>query len=233
MTKTGILLILAVVVSSSLAPVAFAVCENCGVAPADQDWASSAANFMEGKPVDDAPSDLSNAQQYRLRNTEFNSSLLGGNSGQGSNQASNPAVSNAPASTAAVTPMNTPTSTLNISLKDISAMPNPANSGNPVMITTTFGNNSSDSQSITETNMTAYATIKNSGGLEVGEVDLEHTSGEEYAGIWTASVASGTYNVTIDASGSGGSKRFNDALKIVVSASKSAASNNPAVRNLG
>jgi hypothetical protein len=216
MKKFGILLILAVVISSSLAPVAFAVCENCGVAPADQDWASSAANFMEGKPIDDTPSDLSNAQQYRLRNTEFNSSLLGGSSGQGSNQASNPAVSNAPASTAAVTPMNTPTSSLNISLKDISAMPNPANTGSPVMITAAFGNNSSNSQSFPETNITAYATIKNAAGVEVGKVNLEHTSGEEYAGIWNADVAAGTYKATIDASGSGGSKTFNDALQIVL-----------------
>ena len=123
----------------------------------------------------------------------------------------NPAASNA-----AVTPTYANKPTFNISLKDINAIPNPANSGSPVMIITSFGNNSSDSQSIPETNITAYATIRNSAGVDVGKVNLDRTSGEEYAGIWDANVASGTYKATIDASGSGGSKTFNDALRIVV-----------------
>ena len=212
MTKFGILLVLAVVVSSSLASTAYAICSTCG----DQDWTASANNFLEGKPINDTPSGLSNPQEYRLRNTEFNSSLLRESSGQTSNQASNPAVSNTAASNAAVTPTQTTTPTFNISLKEINAMPNPVNSGSPVMITTNFGNNSSKSQSIPETNMTVYATIKDTSGLKVGEVNLEHTSGDEYAAIWNANVASGTYKATIDASGSGGSKKFNDALQIEV-----------------
>src|SRR5271157_71829 len=102
MIKTGILLIFAVVVASSLAaPIAFASCSHCGNA-ADQDWASSAANFIEGTPINDTPSSLSNPQQWRLKNAEFNSSLLSESSGQTSNQASNPAASNA-----AVTPTHT------------------------------------------------------------------------------------------------------------------------------
>ena len=95
-------------------------------------------------------------------------------------------------------------------------MPNPANSGSPVMITASFGNISSNYQSIHETNLTAYATIKNSAGVEVGKVNLERTSGDEYAGIWSGNEAPGTYKATIDTSGSGGSKTFNDALQIVV-----------------
>jgi hypothetical protein len=106
---------------------------------------------------------------------------------------------------------------LNISLKDINARPNPANSGSPVMITASFGDNSSNSQSIPETNMTAYATIKNSAGVEVGKVNLERTSGEEYAGIWNANLTAGVYKATIVASASGVSKTFNDALQIDVS----------------
>ena len=93
MTRIGIILIFAVLVASSLGPAALAVCENCGVDPTDQDWASSAASFMEGKPVDDTPSDLTPAQQYRLRNTEFNSSLLTPSPSQTSNEVSNPVVS--------------------------------------------------------------------------------------------------------------------------------------------
>jgi hypothetical protein len=88
------------------------------------------------------------------------------------------------------------------------------------MITTSFGNNSSNSQSIPETNMTAYATIKNSYGLEVGKVNLEHTSGDEYAGIWNANPIAGVYKATIVASAASTSKTFTDALQIEVSGSK-------------
>ena len=143
MTKSEILLILTVVVASSLAPFVFVGCSHCSVDPTDQDWASSAANFIEGKPINDTPSSLSNPQQWRLKNAEFNSSLLSESSGQTSNQASNPAASNA-----AVTPTHTTTPMLNISLKDINAIPNPTNSGNPVMITASFGNIIFNSQSI-------------------------------------------------------------------------------------
>ena len=146
MTKTGIVLIFAVVVTSSLAPIAFATCSHWGGDAPDQDWASSAANFIEGKPINDTPSSLSNPQQWRLKNAEFNSSLLSESSGQTSNQASNPAVSNPAASNAALTPTPTTASTLNISLRDINAMPNPANSGSPVMITASFGNISLNSR---------------------------------------------------------------------------------------
>ena len=108
------------------------------------------------------------------------------------------------------------------------------------MITAVFGNNSSInatpnnlSTSADLTNMAVYAGIKNSGGTEIGRVNLQRTSGNEYAGIWNANVASGTYMATIDASGPGGSKTFNDAMQIVISGSKKAASNTPAVQNLG
>ena len=183
---------------------------------------------------------MSTAQQYRLRNTEFNSSLLSESSGQGSNEVSNPVVSNTAANNAAVTPTHTTTPMLNIVLNDTSAAPNPANFSDPVMITAVFGNDSSinatpnDLSTITElTNMAVYADIKNSAGTEIGRVNMQRTSGDEYAGIWNANVAPGAYKATIDASGSGGSKTFNDALQIEVSASKNTASNIPAVRNLG
>jgi hypothetical protein len=241
MTKTGILLIFAVVVTSSLAPAAFAACSHCGVDATEQDWASSAASFMEGKPINDTPSSLSPAQQWRLRNAEYNSSLLRSSTSQAPNQVSNPVVSNTAASNVpAVTPTNTPTPMLNIVLNDISAAPNPANFSNPVMITAVFGNNSSISAtpnnlstSTDLTNMAVYADIKNSAGTEIGRVNMQRTSGSEYAGIWNANVASGTYKATIDASGSGGSKTFNDALQIEVNGSKNTANNIPAVRNLG
>jgi hypothetical protein len=186
---------------------------------------------------------LSNPQQWRLRNAEFNSSLLGESSGQTSNQASNPAVSNTAASNAAVTPIHTTAPMLNIVLNNVRAMPNPANFSDPVKITAVFGNNSSSSQinvtpndlstSTDLTNIVVYANIKNSAGIEVSRVNLKRTSGSEYAGIWIAKVASGTYKATIDAFGSRGANTFNDALQVVVNGSKNTARNIPAVRNLG
>ena len=200
MTKSVILMVLVsiMVIGASLSFNAFAICKTCG---GDQDWSASANNFLEGKPINDTPSSLSNPQQNRLRNLDFNSNLLKDNTSKSTNSPNNLAA----------------TPTINISLKNINAMPNPANSGSPVMITASFGNNSSNSQSIPETNMTAYATIKNSAGVEVGKVNLERTSGEEYAGIWNANLTAGVYKATIVASASGVSKTFNDALQIDVS----------------
>ncbi|MGD0951035.1 MAG: hypothetical protein ABR985_01340 [Methanotrichaceae archaeon] len=200
MTKSVILMVLVsiMVIGASLSFNAFAICKTCG---GDQDWSASANNFLEGKPINDTPSSLSNPQQNRLRNLDFNSNLLKDNTSKPTNSPNNLAA----------------TSTINISLMNINAMPNPANSGSPVMITASFGDNSSNSQSIPETNMTAYATIKNSAGVEVGKVNLERTSGEEYAGIWNANLTAGVYKATIVASASGVSKTFNDALQIDVS----------------
>lgn len=225
MKKFGILLILTVVILPSLASTACAICSTCG---GEQDWSASANNFIEGKPINDTPSSLSPAQQYRLRNTEFNSSLLGGSSGQGPNEVSNPAVSNTAAT-------NTPMPTLNVVLNNITAVPNPANFSDPVLITAVFGNDSSISatsdnlSTSTELN-TIYAYFRNSAGAEVGRVNMQRTSGNEYAGIWTANVAPATYNATIYAFGSKASKTFTDALQIDVNGNKNTTSNSPAVQ---
>lgn len=95
--------------------------------------------------------------------------------------------------------------TPNIDLKNISAMPNPTNPGSPVKITAVLGD---------VANMTAYAIIKSSFGVQVGNVTLEPSSGGEYVGTWTSSIATGLYNTTIVASASGLSRTFNDALQI-------------------
>jgi hypothetical protein len=199
-----LLIIVAVtVVTASLASTAYAVCSTCGGV---QDWSASATSFLEGKPINDTPTGLSNPQRIRQMNSDFNSNLLKDNTAKSANSQNN-----------LVTPPTVNTPTVNISLKDINAMPNPVNSGSPVMITTSFGNNSSNSQSIPETNMTAYAIITNSAGVEEGKVNLERTSGEEYAGIWNANAEAGVYKATIVASASGASKTFNDVLQIDVS----------------
>jgi hypothetical protein len=103
--------------------------------------------------------------------------------------------------------------TSSIELKNTSAEPNPVNLGRPVKIAAVFGNNFTATNG---TKITAYATIRNSAGTEVDKVNMEHTSGEEYAGIWNANVAVGVYEATIVASASNASKNFNDALRIEV-----------------
>ena len=228
MRNSGILLILSVMVLSSLAHATLAICPACkGAQP---DWVASATAFLEGKPTNDTPSGLNGPQQARLIDAQIDSKE---SPSQAPNAASNPAV----------TPTHNSTPTLNIVLNDISATPNPANFSDPVKITAVFGNNSSSSQinatpndlstSTELTNMAVYANIKNSAGTEIGRVNLQRTSGNEYAGIWNANVASGTYKATIDASGSGGSKTFNDALQIVVNGSKNNTSTIHAIRKLG
>ncbi len=199
MTRSGIILITValIVAMANLASTAYATCSTCG---GEEDWSASANNFLEGKPINDTPSSLSNPQQYRLRNTEFNSSLLKENTG-------NP--SNSPSS-AAQAP------TLNISLKDALAVPNPVNSGSPAMIIADFGNSSSNYLSrATASNVTAI--IRNSDNTNVGKVNLKRSSGEEYAGIWNTNVTAGVYKATIVASAYGESKTFDDVLQIEVS----------------
>lgn len=228
MRNSGILLILSVMVLSSLAPATLAVCPSCG--GAQPDWVASATAFLEGKTTNDTPSGLNGAQQARLIDAQIDSK---GSPGQAPNAADN----------SATTPTHISTPTQNIVLNDISAAPNPAYFGDPVKITAVFGNNSSSSQinatpnglstSTELTNMAVYASIKNSAGIEISRVNLHRTSGDEYAGIWNASVASGKYNATIDASGSGGSNKFDDALQIVVNGSRNITSNIHAIRKLG
>jgi hypothetical protein len=73
--------------------------------------------------------------------------------------------------------------------------------------------------------LTAYATIRNPAGAEVGKVNLERTSGEEYAGIWNANQMTGIYEATIVASAASASKTFIDALQIEVSGYKNDTNN--------
>lgn len=198
MKKSGIILITIVLIAAmaTLASTAGAICTTCG---GEGDWGASASNFLEGKPINDVPSSLSNPQQARLKN-DFNSNLL---------KESMAGALNSPNSLAEA-------SALNITLIDARAVPSPVNSASPVMITAVFGNSSSNSLgNAAEYNVSAF--IKNSDDLGVGKANLERTSREEYAGIWLADVPAGVYKATIVASANGASKMFNDTLQIEVS----------------
>jgi hypothetical protein len=194
MKKSGIILVAMafIVAVASLAVTAGAVCTTCG---GEENWEASAASFLEGKPINDEPSSLSNPQQSRIRN-DFKSNLLKeGADDSTTNLAEMPS--------------------LNITLMDARAVPNPVNSGSPVMITAVFGNSSSSSSD----NATMYnvsASIKNPDEIVVGNADLQRTSGGEYAGIWLANVPAGVYKATIIASLNETSKMFNDTLQIEI-----------------
>lgn len=224
MRNSVVALVLSFMVLSSLAYATLADCPTCaGETP---NWTSSAIDFLEGKPVNDIPSGLNGAQQARLIDAQINSKKK---SNQTSNNASSPSASPASSSMPA----------LNIVLDNVSAAPNPSNLGNPVKIAAVFGNNSTkaapDNTSgvMNSAGMIVYADIKNAAGIEVGRVNLKQVSGNLYAGIWYASVASGTYDVTIDASGLQRSKIFDKALQIVVKSSGSTIGNAHAMRKLG
>ncbi len=119
---------------------------------------------------------------------------------------------------------------LSVDLKNASAEPNPVNLGRPVRITAVLSENSA----ITNvSNMAAYAIIRNSVGIQVGNVNLEHTSGNEYDGVWNASIATGTYNAAIMASASGVSKTFDNAMQIEVIGSDNTTGNTRTYKKLG
>ncbi|MCJ7445552.1 MAG: hypothetical protein MUO26_13700 [Methanotrichaceae archaeon] len=206
MTKSGnfLVFLFLLVAMTNLASIAFAQCPSCGGV---EDWTASATSFLEGKPINDTQPSLNPPQLARLSNTEFNSSLLQKNTIQASNGKSNLAATPAP----------------NISLKNIYALPNPVNSGSPILLNVIFGNNSLNTLINTTANnlsvgtMTVYAIIRNSAGTDVSKVNLEPISGEGYAGIWNANVTAGIYNATVAASAFGTSKTFDDALQIEVS----------------
>jgi hypothetical protein len=118
-------------------------------------------------------------------------------------------------------PLQTPQSISNIVLKNVSASPNPANPGSTVAIAAVLG----------ET-ISAYAIIRNFAGVQVGNVTLEQVSGEDYAGSWTASIATGTYRASIIASGPGAYRTFEDVLQIDV-ADLTGTSGNSRFKKLG
>ena len=199
MRNSVLLLILTLMFMSSSAQATLANCPACmGEQP---DWTESATAFLEGKPIQDTPSTLSGPQQARLLNEQIDARKK---ASQDSDVAAN---------AAAETKRNS-TAILNLDLNDIRSVPNPIKFGEEVKIIAVFGNTSFNLT--TSDNLTVYADIKNSAGLDIDSLNLKPSSENEYSGIWNASVESDTYNVTIEASGPDGSKTFNDSLQIVV-----------------
>ena len=223
MRNSEIILILAIMSVSSSAHATLATCPACrGEQP---DWTESAASFLEGKPIQDAPPTLGSPQQARLLNAQIDARK---NANKDSNAANN----------IAVTPMTNSTPIFDIHMNDLHAIPNPAKFNDAVNIVAVFGDIGSNIttrdgslKAADLTNLTVYADIKNSAGLDAGRVNLKQSSENEYSGIWNVSVGSGTYNATIEASEPNGSKTFNDALQIIVRGSENTTSNVSDIRS--
>ena len=198
MRNSVLLLILTLMFMSSSAQATLANCQAC--MREQPDWTESATAFLEGKPIQDTPSTLSGPQQARLLNEQIDARKK---ASQDSDVAAN----------AAETKRNS-TAILNLDLNDIRAVPNPTKFGEEAKIIAVFGNTSFNLT--TSDNLTVYADIKNSAGLDIDSLNLKPSSENEYSGIWNTSVESDTYNVTIEASGPDGSETFNDSLQIVI-----------------
>lgn len=198
-----------------LASTASAGCATCG--GTDETWAASAASFLEGKSIEDNPAPRWGPAVVRETNSQFNK-----------NKAQEAAANSTEESTSAPKESSSTEkkATQGFDLLNATANPNPANPGSLISIAAILGENLGE-------NATAYAIIRNSAGVQVGNVTLDKTSGNEFVGSWTASIATGTYTVSIIASDSGISKTFENALKIEVVDSSSNSSASSRYKKLG
>ena len=212
MRNSEILLILALMFIPSSAHATLATCPACsGEQP---DWTKSATSFLEGNTIQDAPSTLSGPQQARLLDAQIDARKKASIDPNALNNI-------------AATPERNSTPVLDIHLSDLYAVPNPAKFNDAVKIVAVFGNISNNSatrdgpsRAADLTNLMVYIDLKNSAGSDVGRVNLNQSSENEYSGIWNVSAGSDTYNATIEASGPDGSKAFNDVLQIIVRGSE-------------
>jgi hypothetical protein len=216
-----------IVAMLNIASLATAGCSTCG--GTEEDWGTSASNFLEGKPVDEAIP-LWGPQAARLKNSKMNSESETGDTKKALDSGS---IGKGGESKAPV---------LDITLKDINAIPNPASPNTPVMITAVFaGNDSLNSENVTslsneslegklpgidQATMLVLATIKDSAGTQAGNVTLQHTSGYKYAGIWNAISTTGIYNANLRATASGAATTFDEALQIEVAVTTNTVGNN-------
>lgn len=200
---------------AGLASTASAECASCG-GGAEENWAASAATFLEGKSIEDNPAPRWGPSVARETNSQFSNNKTeeaAGNASEEPSSAPEESTSSAEA---------TATTAQNIDLLNATASPNPANPGSPVSINAVLGYNT-----------TAYAIIRNFSGVQVGNVTLEHTSGNEYVGSWNAGIATGAYTISIVASESGMSRTFENALQIEVVDSSSDSGTSSRFKKLG
>lgn len=212
MKKSGLipLSIIVIMITAALSFSASAACSTCSK---EEDWTLSATSFLEGIPINETPQDFG-PKAARMTNSQFEKE---------SEEKEEMPKSTAIAAPAQAEPAANTDSAPTIVLVSINADPVIVTTGSSVNITAVFGtagerqnagdnNSASDSQS----RITASATIRNSSGINSGNVVLIKSSGNEYTGIWNASVLPGKYSVSISAASLQGSETFNDALQINV-----------------
>jgi hypothetical protein len=183
---------------------AFAVLQ-CPKSDANDNWMATSFVLPDDAPENEIDLSLTSPQLARLKNTEFNSSLLKRAYTQAVNESS------------ILSAMSYP----NISLKYIRAIPNPVNSGSAVTLTALFGNASLNTarnpfEGTNRSLMMVNVTIKDSSGAEVGKADLKYLSDGNYLGIWKANLTRGVYDVSVDTLASGNLSTFADALQVKV-----------------
>lgn len=203
MTKSlSILVFLSLV--ACVACLTFTGAAGCAACGAEENWDASAASFLEGKSIEDTPAPKWGPTAAREENSQFSS-----NKTEEANSTSTSEKSSSP-----VQKLKN-----SIVLENAIAEPTIVSPGSPVKITAVLGDK-----------MTAYAIIRNFADVQVGNVTLEQTSGNEYVGTWTASIATGTYKASILAFASGASRTFNDVLQIEVADSNSNSTSSSASR---
>jgi hypothetical protein len=158
--------------TACLASTAAAGCAACG---AEENWDASAASFLEGKSIENTPAQKWGPSAARDENSQFSSNKTEEAADNASEEPSSP--------------VQKPKKS--IVLEDAIAEPTTVAPGSPVKITAVLGDK-----------MTAYAIIRNFADVQVGNVTLEQTSGNEYVGTWTASIATG-HKASIEAYGLG------------------------------
>jgi hypothetical protein len=210
----------------NICSLATAGCSTCG--GTEEDWGTSAANFLEGKPTDET-TPLWGPQAARLKNSKMNSES---ETEDAKKSVESDSIKMGGESKAPV---------LDITLKEIHAMPNPAVPNTAVMIVAVFaGSASQNSENAAELSneshedilpgidkaaMLVLATIKDTAGSEAGNVTLQHTFGNEYAGIWNASSTPGIYRADLRAAASGATATFDEALQIEIATANSVGNN--------
>lgn len=217
--KISALIPVSLVVMIMVAALTFSASAACSTCSKEEDWSKSATSFLEGTPINETQE-------------EFGPKVARRTSSQFEKKSEADQKSPAIAAPARASPAASADAQPAIVLVSINADPINVSAGNAVSITAILATTSaekptedSNASLNSESRVTASATIKNSTGINVANVVLIKASGNEYTGIWNASVLPGIYRVSISASSLEGSETFNDALQINVL--------EPAVTNLG
>ena len=216
-----------IVAMLNIPSLASAGCSTCG--DTEEDWTTSATNFLEGKPVDET-TPLWGPQAARQKNSKMNS------------ESETEKAKKAADIGSIIMDGESKGQVLDITLKEIHATPNPASPNTPVMIAAVLaGSGSQNPENAAELNnespedilsgidratILVLATIKDSAGTEAGNVTLQHTSGNEYAGIWNASSKPGIYRADLRATASGATATFDEALQMEVAVTTNTVGNN-------